>query len=99
MTELYHEHIYIYIYYNKFDLIVINIWFVGMKFMVKCFQEDMGLKKDIFSTFLNKVEGFPLWIKQIICLKLSEDIKAQVCEKFLSENSDNIFSLYCKRFH
>ena len=54
----------------------------------------MVLKKDIFSTFLNKVEGFPLWIKQIICLKLSEDIKAQVCEKFLSENSDNIFSLY-----
>ena len=51
-------------------------------------------KKNVFSAFLNKLECFPLWIKQIICLKLSEDIKAQVCEKFLQENSDNIFSLY-----
>lgn len=33
-------------------------------------------------------------MKQIICLKLSEDIKAQVCEKFLAENSDSLFSLY-----
>ena len=52
------------------------------------------MKQGIFSVFLNRVESFPLWIKQIICLKLSEDIKAQVCEKFLRENSDNIFSLY-----
>ena len=35
-----------------------------------------------------------MWIKQAICLKLSEDIKAEVCEKFLEENSDDIFSLY-----
>lgn len=52
------------------------------------------MRQNIFSVFLNKVESFPLWIKQIICVKLSEDIKAQVCEKFLKENSDNIFSLY-----
>ena len=52
------------------------------------------MKKNIFTTFLDKVEDFPVWIKQIICLKLSEDIKAQVCEKFLEENSDEIFSLY-----
>jgi len=52
------------------------------------------LKKNIFTTFLDKVEDFPVWIKQIICLKLSEGIKAQVCEKFLEENSDEIFSLY-----
>lgn len=52
------------------------------------------MKKNIFTTFLDKVEDFPVWIKQIICLKLSEGIKAQVCEKFLEENSDEIFSLY-----
>ncbi len=52
------------------------------------------MKKNIFTTFLDKVEDFPVWIKQIICLKLSEGIKAQVCEKFLQENSDEIFSLY-----
>lgn len=52
------------------------------------------MKQGIFSVFLDKVESFPLWIKQIICLKLSESIKAQVCEKFLKENSDDIFSLY-----
>ena len=52
------------------------------------------MKQGIFSVFFNKIESFPLWIKQIICVKLSEDIKAQVCEKFLKENSDDIFSLY-----
>lgn len=52
------------------------------------------MKKNIFTAFLDKVDDFPLWIKQIICLKLSEDIKAQVCEKFLKEKADDIFSLY-----
>ncbi len=52
------------------------------------------MKKNLFSLFLEKIDDFPLWIKQIICMKLSEDIKAQVCEKFLKENSDSIFSLY-----
>ncbi len=52
------------------------------------------MRKNIFTTFLDKVEDFPVWMRQIICLKLSEGIKAQVCEKFLEENSDEIFSLY-----
>lgn len=52
------------------------------------------MKRNIFTTFLDKIEDFPVWLKQIICLKLSEDIKAQVCDKFLEENSDEIFSLY-----
>ncbi len=52
------------------------------------------MKKNIFSVFLDKVEDFPLWFKQIICLKLSEELKIQVCEKFLKEKSDDIFSLY-----
>ena len=52
------------------------------------------MKNNIFSAFIQKVESFPLMLKQMICLKLSEDIKAQVCDKFLEENSDNIFSLY-----
>lgn len=52
------------------------------------------MKQNSFSLFLQKVEEFPMWIKQAICLKLSEGIKAEVCEKFLEENSDDIFSLY-----
>lgn len=52
------------------------------------------MKKDIFTAFLNKVDNFPVWVKQVICFRLSEGIKAQVCEKFLQENSDEIFSLY-----
>ena len=62
--------------------------------MIKYPCEGRILKRNIFTSFLNKVEDFPLWVKQVICLKLSEDIKAQVCEKFLKENADNIFSLY-----
>ena len=52
------------------------------------------LKQNNFSLFLQKVEKFPMWIKQAICLKLSEGIKAEVCETFLKENADDIFSLY-----
>ena len=52
------------------------------------------MKKNIFTEFLNKVDEFPLWIKQVVFLKLSENIKTQVCEKFLQENSNEIFSLY-----
>ena len=52
------------------------------------------MKKNIFNTFLSKIDNFPLWIKQIIFLKLSDDIKSHVCEKFLKENSEDIFSLY-----
>ena len=52
------------------------------------------MKKNILNTFLSKIDNFPLWIKQIIFLKLSDDIKSHVCEKFLKENSEDIFSLY-----
>ena len=62
--------------------------------MLKSVYRRVVLKKNIFNTFLSKIDDFPLWIKQIIFLKLSDDIKSQVCEKFLKENSENIFSLY-----
>ena len=52
------------------------------------------MKKNKVNTFLSKIDNFPLWIKQIIFLKLSDDIKSHVCEKFLKENSEDIFSLY-----
>ncbi len=52
------------------------------------------MKKNIFIEFINRVESFPIWLKQIICIKLSEDLKKEVCEKFLSEKSEDIFSLY-----
>ena len=62
--------------------------------MLKSVYRRVVLKKNIFNTFLSRIEDFPLWIKQIIFLKLSDDIKTQVCEKFLKENSEDIFSLY-----
>lgn len=54
----------------------------------------MVLKKSIFNSFWTKIEEFPLWIKQIIFLRLSEDIKNSVCQKFLEEKSESIFSVY-----
>lgn len=62
--------------------------------MLEFDYEVLVLKKNVFSEFFNRVEDFPLWIKQIICLRLSEDIKMKVCEKFLQEKSENIFFLY-----
>ena len=52
------------------------------------------MKQNIFSVVLQKIENFPAWIKQALYIRLSEDIKSQVCEKFLRENADGIFSLY-----
>ena len=62
--------------------------------MIKFVYRRMVLKKSIFNSFWAKIEEFPLWIKQIIFLRLSEDIKNSVCQKFLEEKSESIFSVY-----
>ena len=44
------------------------------------------MKKNIFSEFIDRIENFPNWIKQIIFLKLSEDL--QISDK------EDIFLVY-----
>ena len=43
---------------------------------------------------MNKVFDVPLWVKQIMYIKLSKEMKELGCEKFLQNHQENIFSTY-----
>jgi len=55
---------------------------------------EVVLKKNIFNTFLEKIFDFPLWIKQVIYLKLAEEMRNNYCEDFLQIHKDDIFSTF-----
>ena len=44
--------------------------------------------------FLNKVFDVPFWIKQVMYLKLAEEMQEKSCEDFLREHKDDIFSTF-----
>lgn len=52
------------------------------------------MKKNIFEMFLNKILDVPFWIKQVLYLKLAEEMEAKSCEDFLREHKDEIFSTF-----
>ncbi len=52
------------------------------------------MKKNIFEMFLNRVLNVPLWIKQVMYLKLAEEMREKSCEDFLREHKDDIFSTF-----
>lgn len=52
------------------------------------------MKKNIFDLYMNKLLELPLWIKQVIYVKLKEDIKEHNCEKILETKEDDLFALY-----
>lgn len=51
-------------------------------------------KKNIFDLYLEKVLALPLWVKQVIYIKLKEDMNKQNCSDFLDESSEDMFSLH-----
>ena len=52
------------------------------------------MKKNIFELFLEKVLNVPLWIKQVMYLKLAKEMQNYDCEDFLRNNKDDIFSTF-----
>ena len=52
------------------------------------------MKKNILDLFLEKVLNVPLWIKQVIYLKLGNEMKEMACEDFLRNHPDDIFSTF-----
>lgn len=52
------------------------------------------MRKNIFELFLDKIFGVPFWIKQVIYLKLSEEMQNYGCEEFLREHKGDIFSTF-----
>ena len=51
-------------------------------------------KRNIFLNFSNHILGFPLWIKQIVFLKLKEDLENSLSEDLNIINKDDLFQLY-----
>lgn len=52
------------------------------------------MRKNIFNMFLEKTLSLPLWIKQVLYLKLAKEMQSKFCENFLRTQKDNIFSTF-----
>ena len=52
------------------------------------------MRKNIFDLFLDKVLNIPLWIKQVLYLKLAQEMQNNNCEDFLREKKSDIFSTF-----
>lgn len=52
------------------------------------------MKKNILDLFLEKVLNVPLWVKQVIYLKLEKEMKELSCDDFLKNHPDDIFSTF-----
>ena len=57
-------------------------------------REDFILTKNILRIFLDKLLVFPLWVKQIIYLRLYQNLTAYLSEDFIELKEDAIFHLY-----
>lgn len=53
------------------------------------------MRNNIFTLFLNKVLSVPFWVKQVMYLKLAEEMHETACEDFLrTHKQDDIFSTF-----
>ena len=52
------------------------------------------MKANIFDLFIEKILNVPLWIKQVIYLKLAKIMQEYECEDFLKNNLDSIYSTF-----
>lgn len=52
------------------------------------------MKKNILSLFLDKLLAFPLWVKQVIYLRLYQDLANHLSEDFITVKQEDIFHLY-----
>lgn len=52
------------------------------------------MKKNIFNLFLSKLLEYPLWVKQVVYLKLHHNMQNYHCERYIVKNSDKLFSTF-----
>ncbi len=57
-------------------------------------EEEPVLAKNILVLFLDKLLAFPLWVKQIIYLRLYQNLESYLSEDFISTEEADIFHLY-----
>ena len=55
---------------------------------------EVVLKINIFDMFLEKIFNVPLWIKQVIYIKLADYMRENSCKNFIDEHPDDIFSTH-----
>lgn len=52
------------------------------------------MSKNILTQFLDKLFAFPLWVKQIIYLRLYQNLASYLSEDFITTREEDIFHLY-----
>ncbi len=52
------------------------------------------MKKNIFNLFLSKLLEYPLWVKQVVYLKLFQNMRNYHCERYVAANPNKLFSTY-----
>ena len=52
------------------------------------------MKRNLFDLFLEKVLNVPLWIKQVIYIRLMNVMNELLCEDFIHNNPEDIFSTF-----
>jgi hypothetical protein len=52
------------------------------------------LKKNVLNSFIEKLVEFPLWMKQVIFLRLYSDLKTLLSADFINFNEEEVFHLY-----
>jgi len=52
------------------------------------------LKKSLLETFVEQLFEFPLWVKQVIYIRLREHLETFLSEDFINERSNNSFHLF-----
>lgn len=52
------------------------------------------MKKSLLDTFMDKLFDFPLWVKQVIYIRLKEHMETFLSEDFMTIKSENSFHLY-----
>lgn len=57
-------------------------------------RKRITLTKNILGLFLDKLLGFPLWVKQIIYLRLYQNLALSLTEDFINTKEEDIFHLY-----
>ena len=52
------------------------------------------MKKNLFELFLNKILDVPLWIKQVLYIRLMQEMRDNYCEIFLRMHPNDNFSVF-----
>lgn len=60
----------------------------------KVLFKKQEMKKNIFDLYLNKLLDLPLWVKQVIYVKLKADMEKHNCAKILDTQEDDMFALF-----